>query len=203
MAECFCNIAAEFTSLAGYGIISANLRTNTNVIVTEGGLILFGPAFGDLSITAYAPLGSQTLVCPGKAGVSFSWDQRYECDEYRSIKVYFIPRGGEKAFTEGDVTSEISMLPIVEYPTFNASAASGPTTPFLQYEHVDGYQFRYNGAPIDIQLEDSKRPMEIGFLNPILPPGSNLYLTNFNWDYNPPNVPTVSYSFLFSYAENQ
>ena len=52
MALCVCHIAAEFPILGNLGIISANLRTNTDVTVTEGGLVLYGPAFGDLSVTA-------------------------------------------------------------------------------------------------------------------------------------------------------
>jgi hypothetical protein len=204
MALCICHIAAEFPILEDSGIISANLRTNTDVIVTEGGLVLYGPAFGDLSVTAYALLESDDeLGCPGKAGVSYNWDKRYDCDTpYNDIQVYFIPRGRSRSYRDGDVTNKISLTPLVNYKFFSASAASGPYTPYLLQEHTDAYNFIYTGSPISIVLADAYNNKHVGLFDDILPTGSHLYLQSFSWNFVPPNVPTVSYSFLFTYSEN-
>ena len=205
MATCICHVAGEFPLLGDLGIFSANLRTNIDVTVTEGGLVLYGPAFGDLSVSAYAPLvgGEETsLGCPGKAGASYNWDRRYDCDSDGVIKVYFIPRGRTRSYKEGDITSNISMTEIERYPFFSASASNGPTTPYLLQDHIDAFNFRYNVKPIDITDQDAYNEKIVSIFTGILPTGSKLYLQSFNWEYTPPNVPTVSYSFLFAYHEN-
>lgn len=206
MADCTCHIAAAFPHLGGLGIISATLRANTNITIAgsdaSSGLILYGPTLGDLSITAYAALDNEVLECPGSAGIGFGWDQRIDCDSSSDLIVYFIPRGRNISHTEGSVTNKIRMDVVKEYDSFNASAASGPHTPYLYTEHRDGYNFSYSGNPISIDENDWKGPKTVGFLQAtgILPLGSKLYLTNFSWNYSPPNVPTVSYSFIFSYT---
>lgn len=205
MATCICHVAGEFPILGSLGIFSANLRTNTDVTVTEGGLVLYGPAFGDLSVSAYSILepGEESLLgCPGRAGASYNWDRRYDCDEASTIKVYFIPRGRTRSYREGDITAQIIMTAIETYRFFSASAASGPTTPYLIQDHTDAYNFIYNGGPISISTQDAYNEKNVGIFDGILPAGSKLYLQSFNWEYTPPNVPTVSYSFLFTYFEN-
>jgi len=207
--DCYCNIAGEFP-ISEWGIISAALRSTTSVTVTEGGMVLSGPATGDLSITAYAPLEGEVLECPGRAGVSFTWDQRIDCDPDTGVYMttYFIPRGRDKAYTEGDVTDEIEMIKVIDYNVFNASASSGPHTVYYDMNHRDGYEFSYGGRPISINSDSGKEPTDINFLNEVLPGKqgstgrSSLYLANFTWEYTPPNIPIVSYSFLFSYTEN-
>lgn len=207
MANCVCQIAANFPELANLGIISATLKTNQTAIVTEGGIVLEGPTLGDVSITAYSLLPSNPdgtpidLTCPGRAGVSYEWDQRMDCDTDDGIlKMYFIPRGKDKAYIEGDVpTQQIIMTQTTTYDTFNASASSGPTTPILRMTHHDGYNFYYTGAPIQIGPNNGKDITIVSFLTSLLPVGSKLYLANFSWEYNPPNIPNTSYSFLFSF----
>jgi hypothetical protein len=220
MAECTCNIAANFPGLQGLnlGIISVSLRSSQNISVMNDGLKLFGPATGDLSITAYAPLNTgEELSCPGRAGVSFEWDQRIACDEVvggnrygmpifggssggSALTVYFIARAKDKAYKEGDVTSQISMTDYNSYETFSASAASGPFTMYLKTNHRDGYEFSYTGGPVPINKNNGRNPTRISWLSDILPGGSKLYLSNFTWEYTPVGVPTVSYSFIFSYS---
>ncbi len=199
---CSCNIAAEFPVLRNLGIISANLRTTTEVTLTADNTALYGATSGDLSITAYAPLASSdNLKCPARAGVSFSWDRRQECDT-GGIIIHFIPRGGIKAYREGPVTSFITMTDVVGYTSFSASASSGPTTPFIYNTHYDGYNFRYAGSPIAVSIADSKSPKAVNiFTNNNIPllAGATFYLQSFSWEYTPPNVPTVTYSFLLSY----
>ncbi len=197
-ANCECHVAAEFPILGNLGIISANLRTNKEVSVTDAGIVFIGPTTGDLSITAYAPL-TVSLDCPGRAGVSYSWDRRIECTDGGSIIVHFVPRAGGKSYKEGDVDNTITMTQAGEtYKTFSASAGGGPATPYLYLDHQDGYLFYYSGNPIAVSPSDGYSVKGVAIFNGILPAGSELYLQSFSWEYTPPNVPTVSYSFLFS-----
>ena len=203
MAWCSCNIAAEFTDLSGLGIISANFKASTNFTISDSGIAMHGPSTGDLSLTAFAPLGGEPLSCPGRAGTSFGWTQKIDCDSVNgALIVYFIPNGLSKAYMEGDVTSQISMQTVIslqEYQTFEANASSGPTTPSLLLTHRDGHTMNYTGGPITITDDTSKDETVVSFLNGILPGGSKLFMNNFSWTHDPPDIPRVSYSFLFKY----
>lgn len=205
MAVCECHIAAEFPILGNMGIISASLRSGTDISIIETAcgsqIALTGSTRGDLSITAYAPLGSMTLNCPGNASVSFNWETRMSCKN-GDIKLYVIPRGAARASVDGGVTDQISLSQIGDsYQTFNASASSGPQTPYIMSDHVDGYNFYYSGSPLSVSPDDGKKAKSVSFLQGILPSGSELYLTGFSWSYTPPNVPTVTYSFIFVYNQ--
>jgi len=197
MADCSCDIVANFPVLAGLGIISASLRSNTEIMLTEDGSALYGMTLGDLSMTAYAVESKENtlLECPGRAGISFEWDQRISCDG--EIGVYFIPRGKNRAYIEGDVSDNIS-LPnkINSYEIFSASAGSGPTTPYFKTTHEDGWGFSYSGNPLSVGDANGEGPTSVSFFT-FLPGGSKLYLTSFSWECTPPAVPTVSYSFIF------
>ena len=205
MAECVCHIAAEFPILGNMGIISASLRSGTDIAIIETAcgtqIALAGATRGDFSMTAYAPItGGGVLNCPGSASVSFNWETKISC-EGANLKIYVIPKGSSRASVDGDTDSSISMTQIGDaYSTFNASASSGPHTPYLLSEHKDGYNFYYTGSPLSVSPDDGKQAKHISFISgSIFPPGSELYLTSFSWSYTPPNVPTVSYSFIFVY----
>jgi len=210
LANCECNIAAEFPIIGEQGVISATLKIATDFSFTETAcgtqLLLEGATKGDLSLTAYSELHVlDDLKCPGSASVSFNWDSRIACefDEFTEeavFRTYMLPRGSAQASMEGDVTRYITMTkegPI--HTTFNASAASGPHTIYLLNEHQNGYDFHYNSGPISVSPDDGKNSKSIPFLDNVLPDNSRLYLTNFSWSYTPPNIPNVSYSFLFVY----
>lgn len=204
MAACECHIAAEFPILGNLGIISANLKSGTDISIVETAcgtqLALTGATRGDLSITAYSPL-SGDLKCPGNANVSFNWETKMSCNN-GDLKLYVIPKGAARASIDGGITSQISITQIGDsYQTFSASASSGPQTPYLMSDHVDGYNFSYSGDPLSVSSEDGKYAKSISFLQGILPAGSELYLTSFSWSYTPPNIPTVSYSFIFVYNQ--
>ena len=210
MSWCSCNVAAEFLKDAAsqnLGIISATLNTNTNFTVDAAdGLVMYGPTQGDLSITAYAiqdwPMSLKG--CPGRAQTSITWTQKTSCDN--GFATYFIPVGFSKSFMEGDVTTKIGMKVTGErgvYKNFNASAASGPASPSLLITHRDGYNMTYDSPLIPITTDSRLESTEVGFLKSILPVGSKLYLTNFTWTHDPPNVPTVGYSFIFIYDWNK
>ena len=205
MAVCECHIAAEFPILGSMGIISASLRSGTDISIIETAcgnqIALTGATRGDFSMTAYAPLsGGEVISCPGNASVSFNWETKLSCEE-GNLKLYVIPKGASRASIDGDNTNQISMTQIGDsYPTFNASASSGPHTPYLLSDHRDGYKFYYNGSPLSVSPNDGKYAKSIPFIsNSIFPAGAELYLTSFNWSCTPPNVPTVSYSFIFVY----
>ena len=198
-SNCECHIAASFPVFHNKGIISATLRTNADVIVTEDNIVLHGPTMGDFSMSGYAPLNTgEVLLCPGKAGVNFQWEQKTDCDD-EGFKTYFIPRGKAKSYTEGTVTNSITMQSVAVYDSFSASAASGPHSMYLSSLHYDGYNFYYSGNPLYITPDDAYNSKSIPFISGIFPSGSKLYLTSFSWTYTPPNVPNVSYSFLFAY----
>jgi len=203
MAWCTCNIAAEFLKGQVQGLTSVILKTTANFSVTEGGLVMYGPTMGDLSITAYAPLrGGATLDCPGRAQTSFNWTQKIDCD-VSPMHVYFIPTGRASAFVEGDVTNQIDMKLIGNgqpYKNIEANSSNGPTTVSITLDHRDGYDMTYNGSPIEVDAYSSKASTEINFLDSILPDGYELYMNNFSWTYEPTSIiPTVSYSFIFNY----
>jgi hypothetical protein len=69
----------------------------------------------------------------------------------------------------------------------------------LKSLHNDGYDFEYTGDPLTVGPADGQEEKEVSFLVDILPTNSRLYLNSFNWSYTPPNIPTVSYSFIFIY----
>jgi len=186
---CECNIAANFPALHGLGFISVSLRANTQILITTEGLVLTGASVGELSITAYGTY--ENFTCPGKAGVSYEWMQRYDCEH---DKMYFIPKGGDRSYYEGEVTANISMIKAVSYETFSASAASGPHTPYLMYPHHDGHDFSYTDRPINV----TGRWTGAGPVESLLPADSEVYLTSFTWEQTPPNWPTASYSFIAS-----
>lgn len=189
MAICTCNVAAAFPFLGGYGIISANLRSNIQVVITSERHILVGPSIGELSVTAYGEIAE--FSCPGRAGVNYEWIQRYDC---MNDKVYFVPRGGDRAYIEGAVNNiTMTEIPEAESTGFAASAGSGPHTVYMSSSHVDGYDFSYTGKPFGI----SGRDTSIGVFSSLIP-NAELYLTSFTWEQTPPNMPNVSYSFIFA-----
>ena len=183
MAKCTCNIAGAFPGLGGQGIISANLKSNTQIIITSDKQILIGPTVGQLSITGY---GDGKYSCPGRAGVSYEWMQRYDC---MNDTLHMIPRGGDRSYIEGDVGS-ISIVGLVSYTGFSASVGGGPHSVYLSSSHEDGYGFSYNGPPIAV----TGRNTSAGIVGNLI--DGEVYLTNFTWEQQPPNLPTASYSFL-------
>ena len=188
---CECNVAANFPHLQGQGFISVSLRANTQILITVDTprIVLTGPTVGELSITAYSTY--EIFDCPGRAGVSYEWMQRYDCE---NDIMHFIPRGGDRSYYEGEITEDISMTTAVSYDTFSASAASGPHTPYLMTPHSDGYNFNYGGRPIEV----AGRWTGAGAVEALLPEESEVYLTSFTWEQTPPSWPTVSYSFIAS-----
>lgn len=183
MAGCGCNIAGMFPGLGGQGIISANLKSDTQIIITSDNQILIGPTIGQLSVTGY---GECRYSCPGRAGVSYEWMQRYDC---MSDKIYMIPRGGDRSYMEGEVGS-INITSLVSYTGFSASAGGGPHSIYLSSSHTDGYNLSYTGSPISVRGRNTSAGVVGSLIN------GTAYLTSFTWEQQPPNLPIASYSFL-------
>ena len=209
-----CDLVGNFPVKPDLHIISASLRSRTEFTITPGTTIyLEGPTTGDLSITAYAPLRSNEeprwqngtkvgLWCQGRAGASFTWNRRLACDVPGVLTVYMIPGGQTGAYREGAITDDITLVDVVEYDSFEASAAGGPFTLYSHVTHTDGYNLTYAGGPIPITANDAYNAKNIDIFEEgsnVMPQNHELYLTNFTWSYTPPNIPTVSYSFLFLY----
>ena len=76
----------------------------------------------------------------------------------------------------------------------SASASSGPASVYLDSVHYEGHDLEYSGGPIPITGRES----DGGPLAGILPNGITLNLSNFSWEQTPPNVPMISYTFMFS-----
>jgi len=205
--SCTCQVAGSFSSLSGKGIISVNVRANNNFSLTDCDIVMYGPTMGDVSLSAYAPLiggEKNSLRCPGRAGTSVEWMQKIACST--GFSVFMLPSGRNKAYMEGGVTNKIQMKVLGNcsaYDVVNASASSGPATPSLVLSHRDGYEMSYSGGPISVNAASANGPMSVGFLSGVsglLPKGAGLYLTSFSWEYNPPNIPVVNYSFIFTYT---
>lgn len=221
--QCECNVVGSFGkpeyNWEDLGFISITLRTNTPVIVTSDGLKLTGATTGELAVSGYGSLNGYPFQCPGRAGASYDWMQKYNC---LSEQMFYIPRGGAKSFVEGDigvgVTIDIDIDGVVKYESIQASATGGPGSIYLRAEQTDGFNFRYYGGPIQVYdrvinvIQEGGRFVDIprergnlsgnqyGILASLLPRGSELYLMNFSWEQTPPDIPTVSYTFAFTNA---
>ena len=94
---CECNIVANFPALRSLGFISVTLRTNTPVVITsDNNMTLIGATVGELSVSAYGsmenhndnPLLDNTFSCPGRAGASYDWMQKYNCLTEQMFYIY-------------------------------------------------------------------------------------------------------------------
>jgi len=215
--ECVCNIVGNIPELRNLGFISISLRTNTPIIITsDSNMVLLGATTGELTVSAYGSMNGYPFACPGRAGASYDWENKYNC---LTESLYYIPRGGAKSFVEGDigvgVTEDISMIGAVKYSTIQASASSGPATVYLRAEQTDGYDFSYLGGPIKIRgrminVINTNNTFDVGWdgtysnygaLTDILPVGSQLFLNSFSWEQTPPDIANVSYTFAYTGAE--
>jgi hypothetical protein len=215
--QCECNVVGNFPELRNLGFTSITLRTNTPIIITsDNNMVLVGATTGELTVSAYGSMKGYPFACPGRAGASYDWENRYNC---LTESLYYIPRGGAKSYVEGDVgigvTTDVAITGAVKYPTVQASASSGPATIYLRAEQTDGYGFSYLGGPIKIKgrminVIGSDGNFDTGwdgtynnygaFTN-ILPIGSQLFLNNFSWEQTPPDLASVSYTFAYTGAE--
>ena len=174
-----------------YGcIISVNVTGKTDVNVACGEP-LHGATTGSVSLTGYVS-NKMFVGCPSRAGVSIPWIRKYDCE---NNKVYFIFSGEGSSFIEGEADQFVTLNKELdrEYTSINASASSGPHSIYMETTHKDGYGLTYNGGPISFTTDATST------IIPNFGVGEgDMYLQSFNLEANPGNIPTVSYSFVFS-----
>jgi hypothetical protein len=196
MAGCSCHIAGML-DINYSGIISASINGGTSIEVSDEGLVLLGTTLNTLSLTAYpfSPGGDWFLGarCPSSAQAQIEWIQKYDC---YNDKMYFIPKSGSKASISGGPLNDVRLGcdPNITSYDFNASAQSGPVTPYLKNYRKDGFNLIYTGGPIPI-TSASPRPytIHLGEFGTI-----TAYLQSFSLTVQPPSPANVSYSFVFA-----
>ncbi len=176
-------------------ITSINASSRSDILAKCGETLLLGPTTGTVSITGYAvgvTVGDSGIHtgCPGRAGVSIPWVRKYDCD---NDIIYLISAGEGSSYIAGDVEG-LATLNIAtgrSFPTINASSTSGPATVYMETSQEEGYGLTYTGGPIAFDTRD-----ELIIDNFGVGEGS-LYLQNFSVEFNPGEIPTASYSFIF------
>jgi len=196
MAEDCCKLVGNLTinGIAGC-ITSINVSSRSEVLRECGGQILIGPTTGTVSITGYAvtPTGNDSGIhtgCPGRAGVSIPWVRRYDCD---NDILYLIPGGQGSSFIAGDIEDSAALVIGTgrSFPSISASSTSGPATVYMETSQEEGYGLDYSGGPIAFDTRDELVINNFGVGE------GPLHLQNFSVEFNPGEIPTATYSFLF------
>lgn len=193
-------------------ILSISMNSRTDVLKECDGTPLIGPSTGSVSVSAYVNNftggnnGSRIYSgCQASANVSIPWTRRYDCE---TDTVYFINAGKGISSMIGDTTPYATILNSLNrtYPNISASVGSGPTSIYSLQEQTDGYGLKYSGGPID--FDSSQLSTLIIPMGNIVPPEfevptgfTDLYLQSFNINFNPGELPQVSYSFAFGITD--
>lgn len=191
MANACCNLVGNFPDLGYDRIISVNVSSSTEMSRIED-VIITGPSVGTVSITGYAQ-EDPYQGCPGRAGASFNWIRKYEC-EGGTGTVHFIFAGEGQSYIFGEVGSLATLTELASYHMVSASSTSGPAALYTDATQSDGYQFSYDGDPISFSTGDEPTIITIDKIAN----GVDLYLQSFNLECNPGSIPTASYSFVFA-----
>ena len=196
MAENCCKLVGNLiiNDLDGC-ITSVNVSSRSEIIRECAGQILIGPTTGTVSITGYAvtPSNFSSGVhtgCPGRAGVSIPWVRRYDCD---GDVLYLLSAGEGSSYVAGDVEGLATLNTATgrSFPSISASSTSGPATIYMETSQEEGYGLTYGGGPISFNTQDELIIANFGVGE------GPLYLQNFSVEFNPGEIPTASYSFMF------
>jgi len=196
MAENCCKIVGNLTIDGIDGCItSVNVSSRSEILRECGGEILIGPTTGTVSITGYAVTSTENdsgihTGCPGRAGVSIPWVRRYDCDQ---DILYLIAGGQGSSFIAGDIenSATLNIATGRSFPSISASSTSGPATVYMETFQEEGYGLNYTGGPIAFDTREELIINNFGVGE------GPLYLQNFSVEFNPGEIPTASYSFLF------
>jgi hypothetical protein len=197
MAENCCKLVGNLviSSLDGC-LTSVNVSSRSEILRQCGGSILLGPTTGTVSITGYAVESTEQdsgvhTGCPGRAGVSIPWVRRYDCDD---DVLHLIPGGQGSSYLAGDVQSLASLvIPSGRtFPTISANSSSGPASVYMETSQEEGYGLKYDGGPISFDTSTDDLIIENFGVGT-----GPMYLQNFSVEFNPGEIPTASYSFLF------
>ena len=190
---CECNIVGLLT-MNYSGIISASINGGSSVSLASDGTVLLGQTLNTLSITGYPFAPGQDMflgaTCPASCSAEISWIQKYDC---LTDTTHFISKsGGKSSITGGPITGvSLDCDPDIESRSFNASAQSGPTAPYLTAVRRDGFNLLFTGTPIPIESASPQSyTINLGPVSVIA------YLQSFSLSITPPSPATVSYSFV-------
>jgi hypothetical protein len=190
MPEC-CNLVGDLNLGLSECIISISNSCSPEIITgcTEPKI---GPNTGTVSITGYATLQVHT-GCPGRASVSLPWIRKYDCE---TDKIYFIGAGEGQSILSGDTEELVSIKNSLgsDCVFFNASSSSGPATIYSKETQYNGYGMVYTGKPIAFSTTGNGVTTSIfsGLLDV-----SIAYMQSFSVTFDPGNLPTASYSFVY------
>ena len=187
MAGC-CQLVGDLRLGIDGCIISINTSCSTEGVIACGDdEPLEGPTTGTINITAFADT-SPWIGCPAKAGINIPYIRKYDCE---NDVLYFIPSGQGQSFTSGPAQSFASVkFVLASCVALSASSASGPASIYMETTQINGYGLSYTGGPISLETTSSMDPSDIG-VGP-----SEMYLQSFNFDAQPGQLPTVSYSYI-------
>lgn len=202
MAVSCCKLVGNYPIGGGLGCVTSVSISSSTETSKFGDCIVVGPTIGTLSMTGYAT-NAIHVGCHGKAGVSIPWIRKYDCDR---DEVHFLFSGGGKAYIAGDVTSDSGALVsldqvVASYEMVNASSASGPASLYMMETQYDGYGLRYTGEPLNFSTTNED---DLVFrLGPSLGlDDMYFYLQSFSAEFVPGQIPTASYSFVFTISNS-
>jgi hypothetical protein len=172
--------------------ISVSTNCSTEIGAICGDDPVEGPTIGTVNLSAY--MGEELWVgCPSKAGVSIPFIRKYDCENDR---LYFIFNGKGQSFYNGDADQFVSLHTVLptSCTSINASSGSGPASIYNVSTQINGYGMSYDSGPINFSTDAKGTAIELGgiFSGPVY------YLQNFSLDLQPGQLPTVSYSLVFS-----
>ena len=169
--------------------ISINMASSTEAIAACGESDPKpGPTIGTLSLVAYPSNTAIWTELPAKAGVNIPYIRKYDC--VKDV-VHFINIGQGQSYASGEAEASIK-FPFKENRIVSASSTSGPTTLYTDVTQTNGYGMSYNAGPINFDTGSA------GYHSFGLVAGAQFYLQNFSFDAQPGQIPTVSYSFMYS-----
>jgi hypothetical protein len=174
-------------------IISINTNCNTELLTSCGEEPLEGATVGSVNITAYADT-DLWVGCPSKAGVSIPFIRKYDCVE---DVVYFIFNGQGQSFYTGEANRYVSLNYQVDArcTSISASSTGGPAAIYSQTTQVNGYGMSYGGEPLSFSTTPEGTEISLpGVLS-----GPTYYLQNFSFEASPGQLPTVTYSLVYSF----
>ena len=190
ITEC-CNLVGDLDLGISECIISISNSCSPEIVMC-GTEPMLGANVGTISITGYAILQIHK-GCPGKASISIPWVRKYDCV---NDKVYFIAGAEGQSTLMGDVEGLVTIKNELgsNCISFNASSSSGPTTIYSKEMQYNGYGLTYTGNPISFLTTDGGVTTSI-FSKLLGVPIA--YLQSFNVTFDPGNIPTANYSFVY------
>jgi hypothetical protein len=179
---------------------------------------LFGPSKTVVQLSAYPfNLGEDYMLgftCPVNVNVSVPWKYVYDCrtcyDCIGTNGSKYKRRGGWKGIPmkkrQVSITGDISGSTIFEpsgcpVPAIKYTLQAGPHPVVTPQETMQYNRLKFKGAPIQFDTDMIKTPFTLtvqgGQLCPSIPQFNTVeaYLTSFTFQFQPPQPPTVQYSF--------